>query len=55
MNATAVDYDGVYVRLDVLDRTFASGVSGERGQVPRFGESIVAVPVNDATGVNVAV
>ena len=44
-NDAPVEYDGVYVRLEVLDNTFASGVSDERGSIPRFGESIVSVPV----------
>ena len=48
-NDGPVDYDGVYVKLDVQDRTFASGVSGERGSVPRFGESVIAVPVTVST------
>ena len=44
-NDTQVDYDGVYVRLDVQGKTFATGVSDARGTVPRFGESVIAVPV----------
>jgi LEA14-like dessication related protein len=44
-NDAPLDYDGVYVKLEVLDSTFATGVSGERGTVPRFGESVVGVPV----------
>jgi hypothetical protein len=44
-NDTAIDYDGVYVKLDVLDKTFATGVSDARGSVPRFGETVLAVPV----------
>ena len=44
-NDVPVEYDGVYVRLDVLNRTFATGVSDERGSIPRFGESVIAVPV----------
>jgi LEA14-like dessication related protein len=44
-NDMPVEYDGVYVRLDVLNRTLATGVSDERGVVPRFGESVIAVPV----------
>jgi LEA14-like dessication related protein len=44
-NDVPIDYDGVYLRLDVLDRTFATGVSAERGTVPRFGEGVIAVPV----------
>ncbi len=44
-NDTPIDYDGVYVKLDVQDKTFATGVSDIAGNVPRFGESIVSVPV----------
>jgi LEA14-like dessication related protein len=44
-NEAPIDYTGVYVKLDVLDKTFATGVSDERGTVPRFGETIVAVPI----------
>jgi len=44
-NDTPIEYDGVYVKLEVLDRTFATGVSDEHGTIPRFGESIVGVPV----------
>jgi LEA14-like dessication related protein len=48
-NDAPVDYDGVYVKLDVLDRTFATGVSDEHGSIPRFGESIIGVPVTVST------
>lgn len=44
-NDTPIDFDGVYVKLEVQDRTFATGVSDEVGSVPRFGETIVSVPV----------
>jgi LEA14-like dessication related protein len=44
-NQSPIEYTGAYVKLDVLDKTFASGVSGESGTVPAFGESVVAVPV----------
>ena len=44
-NDTPVEYDGVYLKLDVLDKTFATGVSDERGSIPRFGESLISVPV----------
>jgi hypothetical protein len=46
---TPVEYDGVYVKLDVLDKTFATGVSDERGSIPRFGESVISVPVTVST------
>ena len=44
-NDTPIEYNGVYVKLEVLDRTFATGVSDEHGTIPRFGEAIVSVPV----------
>ena len=46
---TPVDYDGVFVKLDVLDKTFATGVSDEKGSIPRFGESVINVPVTVST------
>jgi len=48
-NDAPVEYDGVYLKLDVLDKTFASGVSDERGTIPRFGEALVSVPVTVST------
>ena len=44
-NDSPLEYDGVYVKLEVLDNTFATGVSDERGSVPRFGEAVIGVPV----------
>jgi LEA14-like dessication related protein len=44
-NDAPVDYSGVYVKLDVQNRTFATGVSDESGSVARFGESVIRVPV----------
>jgi LEA14-like dessication related protein len=44
-NDAPIDYNGVSVRLDVLDKTFATGVSDEQGSIPRFGEAIISVPV----------
>jgi LEA14-like dessication related protein len=44
-NQSPIEYTGAYVKLDVLDKTFASGVSSESGTVPAFGEAVVAVPV----------
>src|SRR5262245_46061720 len=46
---TPVEYDGVFVKLEVLEKTFASGVSDEKGSVPRFGESVINVPVTVST------
>jgi len=44
-NEAAINYTGVYVKLDVLGKTFATGVSDQSGVVPGFGEVVVAVPV----------
>jgi LEA14-like dessication related protein len=44
-NDADIVYDGAYVEFDVQGRTFASGVSSEKGSVPRFGEAVVSVPV----------
>ena len=44
-NESALDFDGVAVDLELGGKDFASGVSDQRGSVPRFGETLVAVPV----------
>jgi hypothetical protein len=44
-NDSPVDYNGVSVKMDVQGNTFATGVSDEAGTVPRFGESVIGVPV----------
>jgi len=44
-NQSQIDFNGAYVKLEVLGKTFATGVSDEGGSVPAFGEAIVAVPV----------
>jgi LEA14-like dessication related protein len=44
-NDAPVDYNGVALEMDVQGKTFATGVSDAGGTVPRFGESVIAVPV----------
>jgi LEA14-like dessication related protein len=44
-NDTPIEFNGVSLNLDVMGRGFASGVSDQAGTVPRFGESVIAVPV----------
>ena len=44
-NDSPVDYDGVAVEMDVQGKTFATGVTDARGSVPRFGETVIEVPV----------
>lgn len=45
-NDTPIQYDGVSVAMNVEGRTFASGVTDAAGNVPRFGESVINVPVS---------
>lgn len=44
-NDTPVDFNGVAVQMHVQGKTFATGVSDTHGSVPRFGESVIEVPV----------
>jgi LEA14-like dessication related protein len=44
-NDAPIDYNGVYVELDVQNKSLASGVSSQSGTVPPFGEVVVGVPV----------
>jgi LEA14-like dessication related protein len=44
-NDTPIVYDGLFVEMDVRGKRFASGVSDASGTVPRFGETVLAVPV----------
>ncbi len=45
-NDAAIDFDGVALDLAVNGQPLASGVSDQRGQVPRFGEALISVPVS---------
>jgi LEA14-like dessication related protein len=44
-NDAAIEYDGVALTLDLNGRKFGSGVSSEVGTVPRYGESVVTIPI----------
>jgi LEA14-like dessication related protein len=44
-NETALDFDGVSVDLQLNGKSFASGVSDQHGSVPRYGETLVNVPL----------
>jgi LEA14-like dessication related protein len=44
-NDAPIEFDGVALDLDLNGRPFASGVSAQRGTVPRFGEAVLSVPV----------
>lgn len=45
-NETAIDFDGLALDLDLNGRPFASGVSDRAGSVPRFGETLIEIPVS---------
>jgi len=45
-NDLPLDFNGVSIQLDVQGKRFATGVSDAGGSVPRFGETIVGVPVS---------
>jgi len=44
-NEAPIDYDGVAIDLQVRGSAFASGVSDARGTIPRYGETVLTVPV----------
>jgi len=44
-NEAPIDYDGIAIDLEVRGNAFASGVSDARGTIPRYGETVVTVPV----------
>jgi LEA14-like dessication related protein len=44
-NDAPIEYNGIYVELDVQDKSLASGVSNQSGTVPAFGEAVIDVPM----------
>jgi LEA14-like dessication related protein len=44
-NEQPIEYDGVALSMEVQGKTFATGVSDQGGNVPRFGEAVIDVPV----------
>ncbi|SDT91658.1 LEA14-like dessication related protein [Pseudomonas pohangensis] len=44
-NDSAIDYDGIALEMEINDQPLATGVSDQKGQVPRFGESLIKVPL----------
>jgi LEA14-like dessication related protein len=45
-NDSAIDFNGIALELEVNNQPLASGVSDQSGQVPRFGEVLLSVPVS---------
>ena len=44
-NDTPIEFNGIYLDLEVRGSPFATGVSDAAGTVPRYGEEVVSVPV----------
>lgn len=49
-NEAPIEFDGVFVELDVRGSKLASGVSDRKGTVPRFGEAVITVPMSVPMG-----
>ena len=45
-NEEAIDYNGIALDLAVNGQPLASGVSDASGQIPRFGEKVISVPIS---------
>ena len=44
-NDVSLAYNGLSVELDLNGQSFASGVSDATGEIPRFGESVLELPL----------
>jgi LEA14-like dessication related protein len=44
-NESAIRYNGIALELRVNNRPLATGVSDESGEVPRYGERVISVPI----------
>jgi len=44
-NDAPIEYDGIYVEVDVENHSLGSGVSHQSGTVPAFGEAVIGVPL----------
>ena len=44
-NDTPIEYNGVYVELEVRGSSFATGVSDASGVIGRYGEAVLEIPV----------
>jgi LEA14-like dessication related protein len=44
-NDASITYDGISAEVDLNGRSFAAGVSDASGEIPRFGESVIELPL----------
>lgn len=45
-NDAPIEYDGIAVALDLNGQSFATGVSDVQGSIPRFGETVLTLPIS---------
>lgn len=45
-----ISYDGIALNLELRGQDFATGVSDARGSIPRFGETVLTLPVTVSAG-----
>lgn len=45
-NDSPIEFNGVALDLQVNNQPLLSGVSAQNGQVPRYGEAVISVPVS---------
>ncbi|MEK1943752.1 MAG: LEA type 2 family protein [Pseudomonas sp.] len=44
-NESAIRYNGIALELRMNNRPLAAGVSDESGEIPRYGEKVISVPI----------
>ena len=44
-NDAPIEFNGIYITLEVRGSVFATGLSDDVGVVPRFGEVVLSVPI----------
>jgi len=44
-NDAPIPFHGIYIELDVMNKSLGTGVSDQSGTVPAFGETVVTVPL----------
>jgi len=44
-NDVPIAYNGLSAEIDLNGKSFASGVSDATGEIPRFGESVIEIPL----------
>lgn len=45
-NDSPLEFNGASIQLDVQGKPFATGVSNATGSIPRFGDTIINIPVS---------